>query len=114
MTVKITNWLFAAVFCLAVLPVAAQTDGADHHGAAIDPLALGDIAPEAGYAGEEQQPIATVQEAERFSASDPRLAVYLANLATLYQYLGRDDEATDLFQRALGMWSVGLVAEDKV
>ncbi len=53
MTVKITNWLFAAVFCLAVLPVAAQADGADHHGAAIDPLALGDIAPEAGYAGEE-------------------------------------------------------------
>ena len=156
MTVNMTNWLFAAVFCLAVLPVAAQADGADHHSAAIDPLTLGDIAPEAGYAGEEQQLIAAVQEAEGLSASDPRLAaslnmlgayyydagtlaeaeplyraalamaeqadsadpvdiaVYLANLATLYQDLGRDDEATDLFQRALGMWSVGLVAEEKV
>ena len=151
-----TNWLFAAVFCLALLPVAAQADDA-----AVNSTALGDIAPAAGVPGfdvidGEQQFIAAVQEARGFGASDPRLAaslnmlgayyfdagklaeaeplyraalamaeqadgadpvdiaVYLANLATLYQDMGRDDEATDLFQRALGLWSVGLVADENV
>ena len=33
------------------------------------------------------------------------VAVYLANLATLYQDLGREDEATPLFERALGIGS---------
>jgi tetratricopeptide (TPR) repeat protein len=158
MTVKMTNWLFAAVFCLALSPVAAQADGADHHGAAINnATALGAIAPEAGYAGdEEQQLIAAVQEAKLFGVKDPRLAaslnmlgayyydagklaeaeplyraalamaqqadnadsleiaVCLANLATLYMDLGRDDEATEMFQRALGMWSAAAVPEEKV
>ena len=34
------------------------------------------------------------------------VAVYLVNLATLHQDLGREDEATPLFERALGIWSV--------
>ena len=153
-----TNWLFATVFCLALLPTAAQADGADHHGATINnATALDDIAPEAGYAGdEEQQLIAAVQEAKLFGVKDPRLAaslnmlgayyydaaklaeavplyraalamarqadnahpldivVCLANLVTLYMDLGRDEEATEISQRAIGMWSVAAVGGEKI
>ncbi|MFP6742239.1 MAG: tetratricopeptide repeat protein [Alphaproteobacteria bacterium] len=158
MTVKMTNWLFAAAFCLALLPATVQADGADHDGATINnATALGDIAPEAGYSGdEEQQLIIAVQEAKLFGVKNPRLAaslnmlgayyydagklaeaeplyraalamaeqadnadpldiaVCLANLATLYMDLGRDEEATEMFQRALGMWSVAAVPEEQV
>ena len=68
MIVKMTNWLFAAVFCLALVPISAHAGGADHHGTAVSATTLGDIAPEAGYAGEEQQLIAAVEEAKTFGA----------------------------------------------
>lgn len=90
MTVKMTNWLFAAVFCLALLPGTVQADGADHHGAVINnATALGEIAPEAGYAGdEEQQLIDAVQEAKLFGVKDPRLAASL-NMLGAYYHAGR-------------------------
>ena len=58
-----------------------------------DHLALGDIAPEAGYAGEEQQLNATVQKAEGFSASDPRPAASLNMLGVYYYDAGKLAEA---------------------
>ena len=59
--------------------------------------------------------LAALAMAEQATNVDPLdVAVCLANLAALYQDLGRDDEATDLYMRALGLWSAGLVAEEKV
>lgn len=53
--------------------------------------------------------------AEQADNADPiNIAVYLANLAALYMDLGRDEEATESFQRALGVWRVAAVPEEKV
>jgi tetratricopeptide (TPR) repeat protein len=105
MTVKMTNWLFVAVICLALLPAAAQADDAGHHGAVINNATrLGDIAPEAGYAGdEEQQLIAAVQEAKLFGVKDPRLAASLNMLGAYYYDAGKLAEAEPLYRAALAM-----------
>ncbi len=59
--------------------------------------------------------VAALAMAQQVDDADPLdIAVCLANLATLYMDLGRDDEATKMFQRALGMWSATAVAEEKV
>ncbi len=55
------------------------------------------------YAEAEKQFLAAVKEAEAFGSQDPRLALSLSNLGTLYQARGQHAQAEPLFKRSLAI-----------
>ncbi len=94
------KWLLVGLVCLALWPAHASAQG----GLWETYMAAGVKAYQQGnYPEAEKQWAAAVKEAEGFGPQDPRLAVSLLGLVSVYAAQGRYAESEPLIKRALAI-----------